>query len=56
MHRIAFTGCVSWNVVLAVDIPLLHTLGKGKGKGKGKGEGKVHPCIGTEVLYRPYDP
>ena len=26
-------------------------------KGKdvtGKGKGKVHPCTGTEALYRPY--
>jgi hypothetical protein len=22
--------------------------------GKGKGKGKVHPCTGTEALYRPY--
>jgi hypothetical protein len=22
----------------------------------GKGKGKGHPCIGTEVLYRPYGP
>ena len=22
----------------------------------GKGKGKVHPCTGTEALYRPYDP
>jgi len=21
-----------------------------------KVEGKVHPCTGTEALYRPYDP
>jgi hypothetical protein len=21
-----------------------------------KGEGKVHPCTGTEALYRPYSP
>ena len=28
----------------------------GHGKGKGKGKGKVHPCTGTEVLYRPYGP
>jgi hypothetical protein len=21
-----------------------------------KGKGKVHPCIGTKALYRPYDP
>jgi hypothetical protein len=21
---------------------------------KGKGKGKVHPCTGTEALYRPY--
>jgi len=21
-----------------------------------KGKGKLHPCTGTEVLYRPYDP
>ena len=25
-------------------------------KGKGKGKGKVHPCTGTEALYRPYGP
>jgi hypothetical protein len=30
--------------------------GKGNGKGKGKGKGKVHPCTGTEALYRPYGP
>jgi len=30
--------------------------GKGKGKDKGKGKGKVHPCSGTEALYRPYGP
>jgi len=23
---------------------------------KGKGKGKVHPCTGTEALYRPYSP
>jgi len=23
---------------------------------KGKGKGKVHPCTGTEALYRPYGP
>jgi hypothetical protein len=23
--------------------------------GKGKGKDKVHPCTGTEALYRPYD-
>ena len=22
----------------------------------GKGKGKVHPCTGTEALYRPYGP
>jgi hypothetical protein len=21
-----------------------------------KGKGKVHPCTGTEALYRPYSP
>jgi len=21
-----------------------------------KGKGKVHPCTGTEALYRPYGP
>jgi hypothetical protein len=24
--------------------------------GKGKDKGKVHPCTGTEALYRPYGP
>jgi len=23
---------------------------------EGKGKGKVHPCTGTEALYRPYGP
>ena len=23
---------------------------------KGKGKGKLHPCTGTEVLYRSYGP
>ena len=22
----------------------------------GKGKGKVHPCTGTDALYRPYGP
>jgi hypothetical protein len=26
------------------------------GEGYGKGKGKVHPCTGSEALYRPYDP
>jgi hypothetical protein len=26
------------------------------GREKGKGNGKVHPCTGTEALYRPYSP
>jgi len=25
-------------------------------EGKGKGKGKMHPCTGTEALYRPYGP
>jgi len=25
-------------------------------KQTGKGKGKVHPCTGTEALYRPYSP
>ena len=23
---------------------------------RSKGKGKVHPCTGTEALYRPYGP
>jgi len=23
---------------------------------EGKGKGEVHPCTGTEALYRPYGP
>ena len=26
------------------------------GHGGGKGKSKVHPCTGTEALYRPYGP
>ena len=32
------------------NIVRYHTLVKGKGKGK------VHPCTGTEALYRQYGP
>ena len=27
-----------------------------RSKGKGKSKGKMHPCTGTEALYRPYGP
>ena len=34
----------------------VHNMEKVQRVGMVKGEGKVHPCTGTEALYRPYGP
>ena len=36
--------------------PLLNTFRYPYTKAVGKGKGKMHPCTGTEALYRPYGP
>ena len=45
----AFSGELS----LEEAMDLLYDKTKGRIKGK---NGKVHPCTGTEALYRPYGP
>jgi len=38
---------VGWNAHVEVTNPTVKSY---------EGKGKMHPCTGTEVLYRPYGP
>ena len=49
-----------WWVGYITDLQKLgggnRTFARHRRRWKVKGKGKVHPCTGTEALYRPYEP
>jgi len=59
LARLCHPNDFGWRIhliVLAENCAFSHRKGYNRSetcRGKGKGRGKVHPCTGTEALYRP---
>jgi len=60
LHSVDQRLCnVTHTHIIIIIIIIRHQLGldrRASSLSNGKGKGKVHPCTGTEALYRPYGP